>query len=206
MYQKQKKNTKHMEILIQPQATSFIRSGIQITLTENNEYFIVSACRKFKTGRLKCVFGYKFRTATAREVYVSNYFTELEKAEMEKKNLKILKQEVKHFIENPYKLGDVLVNSWGYDQTNVNFYQVVEVKAKSVVIIEICYKVVENSAGYDSCRVVPVKDNFVNNKSISKRIREFINSEGEPDYYFSSAYGSLLKHQEGETHYKSWYA
>ena len=195
-----------METLIQPQAAAFIRSGIQITLTENNGYFIASACKKFKTGRSKSVFSYKFKTATAREVYVSNYFIELEKAEMEKKNLKILKKEVKHSIENPYKLGDVLVNSWGYDQTNVNFYQVVEVKAKSVVIIEICYKVAGNSVGYDSCRVVPVKDNFVNNEPILKRIQVYINSEGEPVYYFSSEYGSLLKHQEGETHYKSWYA
>lgn len=30
--------------------------------------------------------------------------------------------------------GDVIVNSWGYDQTNVDFYQVTKVDAKSIII------------------------------------------------------------------------
>lgn len=30
--------------------------------------------------------------------------------------------------------GDVLYNSWGYDQTNIDWYQVVEMKPKSIVI------------------------------------------------------------------------
>lgn len=34
--------------------------------------------------------------------------------------------------ENPYKVGDIFYTSWGYDQTNLDFYEVVEVLAKSV--------------------------------------------------------------------------
>lgn len=33
-----------------------------------------------------------------------------------------------------YQIGDVLYDSWGYDQTNIDWYQVTEVKAKSIVI------------------------------------------------------------------------
>lgn len=33
-----------------------------------------------------------------------------------------------------WAIGDVLYNSWGYDQTNIDWYQVVEVKAKTIVI------------------------------------------------------------------------
>jgi hypothetical protein len=36
-----------------------------------------------------------------------------------------------------WAVGDVVYNSWGYEQTNIDFYQVVEVKAKSIVIREI---------------------------------------------------------------------
>ena len=33
-----------------------------------------------------------------------------------------------------WAVGDVLYNSWGYEQTNIDWYQVVEVKAKSILI------------------------------------------------------------------------
>jgi hypothetical protein len=45
------------------------------------------------------------------------------------------------------KPGDVFVHVWGYDQTNVDYYQVVEVKAQSVVIREIAQLV--ESSGLD---------------------------------------------------------
>jgi hypothetical protein len=35
---------------------------------------------------------------------------------------------------HPLKLGDVVVSSWGYDQTNVDFYQVVKVTKGTVGI------------------------------------------------------------------------
>lgn len=36
-----------------------------------------------------------------------------------------------------WSVGDVIYNSWGYDQTNIDWYQIVEVKNKSVVLREI---------------------------------------------------------------------
>lgn len=33
-----------------------------------------------------------------------------------------------------FMVGDVLVNTWGYDQTNVDYYQVTEVGARSVMV------------------------------------------------------------------------
>lgn len=35
------------------------------------------------------------------------------------------------------KVGDIFVCSWGYDQTNVDYYKVIAVKNKSVVIAEV---------------------------------------------------------------------
>lgn len=43
------------------------------------------------------------------------------------------------------KVGDILVSSWGYDQTNVDFYEVVEAGEKSVKIREIDGKIVPSS-------------------------------------------------------------
>ena len=53
---------------------------------------------------------------------------------------------------------DILASSWGYDQTNVDFYQVVEVLDKAVRIRPIEQKVVSSSPGSDS--VVPVPNHF----------------------------------------------
>ena len=39
------------------------------------------------------------------------------------------------------KQGDVFVNSWGYEQTNVDFYEVVKVTAKTITLISIERKV-----------------------------------------------------------------
>lgn len=42
------------------------------------------------------------------------------------------------------KLGDILYTCWGYDQTNTEFYEVVAVKPKSVVVREVKCQVVSN--------------------------------------------------------------
>ena len=33
------------------------------------------------------------------------------------------------------KKGDILVSSWGYEQTNINFYEVVKATAKTVLLV-----------------------------------------------------------------------
>ena len=38
---------------------------------------------------------------------------------------------------NHWAVGDVVYTSWGYDQTNVEYYQITELKAKSVVVRQI---------------------------------------------------------------------
>ena len=54
------------------------------------------------------------------------------------------------------QVGDVLVSSWGYDQTNVDFWRVVGLTAsgKSVRIIPVAQRVVDYSQGSE--QVVPV--------------------------------------------------
>ena len=51
------------------------------------------------------------------------------------------------------KQGDIFVSSWGYDQTNVDFYEVVKVAAKTVTLIPIERKVqLKASCGIRPCR------------------------------------------------------
>ena len=100
-----------------------------------------------------------------------------------------------------YQIGDIIVNSWGYDQTNVDFYQVVAMTNKTIKIKEICDKMVENS-GYDNgmaCHTRPIKDAFVQDGDEYKLI---VKKGGDlsqvRSYYFSK--------WDGRDMYKSWYA
>lgn len=47
-------------------------------------------------------------------------------------------------FKHTLKVGDVIYTSWGYDQTNVDFYEIVEAKSKSVVVCKIGSKTVES--------------------------------------------------------------
>ena len=55
------------------------------------------------------------------------------------------------------KVGDILYSSWGYDQTNIDFYQVTAVGVHSVKIREIEQKVVGGSTGSDLVTAEPGK-------------------------------------------------
>ena len=103
----------------------------------------------------------------------------------------------------PYKVGDILTGSWGYDQTNVDTYQVVNVKGKSVVLKAICQEIVKDSEGHMSCQVMPVKNAFLeNSEEITKRPQTY---NGE-NWYVKLHYSCHLSLWDGSSMYKSWYA
>lgn len=95
------------------------------------------------------------------------------------------------------KVGDLFVCSWGYDQTNVDFYQVVDVKGKTFTIRAIAGRIVEGSTyshGMADMRVA-VKDAFLkNSEPIVKRSLKM------------NSYSWLSKTTEKDHHYCSWYA
>jgi hypothetical protein len=64
-------------------------------------------------------------------------------------------------LDTGIKAGDIFYSSWGYDQTNVDYYQVIGVtpSGKSVRIRRIGQEIIEHGRGVD--RVAPVVDYFV---------------------------------------------
>lgn len=76
------------------------------------------------------------------------------------------KKEVKNYLG--VKIGDIFHYSWGYEQTNVNYFQVVELKGtKQVIIKEISYETTETT-GLDSYKVKPCKDVFLKDSQFIK--------------------------------------
>lgn len=58
------------------------------------------------------------------------------------------------------KPGSIFYTSWGYEQTNIDFYQVVAVHGKLAEIRPIAGKSIEENGHHQSGRTVADKDNF----------------------------------------------
>jgi hypothetical protein len=118
----------------------------------------------------------------------------IERANRRQKN----KVEAKEF----YKIGDIVVNTWGYEQTNVGFFQVVDITARTIKIKEIDSKIFQDSmyAHGMACEVVAINDSFVENGEEYKLIvkKDGLLSKAERFYYFTKWQGTPI--------YKSWYA
>lgn len=69
------------------------------------------------------------------------------------------KRQARATFENPYKVGDFLYSSWGYDQTNREFYQILEVRPTALFVREVRQAVTERT-GHDSWNCVPVPGDF----------------------------------------------
>ena len=104
-------------------------------------------------------FHHTFRSQEGRLKFVSKWFKDMD-ARAERKAAARAEKAAK--LTQPHKLaiGDVLRSSWGYDQTNIDYYQVVELVGKrSVRIRKIGKEAVES--GYMQGESVPAKDHFI---------------------------------------------
>jgi hypothetical protein len=71
----------------------------------------------------------------------------------------------KETTPNPWKVGDLAYTSWGYEQTNVELYQVIEVKSRTkMVVAPICGENVDTH--YMQGKVRAIKDAFTSKPSI----------------------------------------
>ena len=78
------------------------------------------------------------------------------------------------------KVGDIFWMSWGYEQTNNNFFQVVELRGTQMVKVrEICTETVEGeSCDSFACYVKPVKDSFATRSQFCSKDGTFGENEG----------------------------
>lgn len=60
-----------------------------------------------------------------------------------------------------FKVGDLLYTSWGYDQTNIEFWKITRVLEKSVEVVAIGSKSVPGTQGFMSEQVTPDPDNVL---------------------------------------------
>jgi hypothetical protein len=154
----------------------------------------------------KPLFNYYFGSEERREQYVKEQLENLKSIKRRKEERMTAKKEARANMVNPYKVGEIYYDSWGYEQTNIDFYQVVEVKEKSVVIRSIGGEMVPGTAGYMCCNVRPVKDRFIG-QPIVKHLQVQVSYDGKATYYIKSKHGSISLYDRGEKGvYESHYA
>lgn len=107
------------------------------------------------------------------------------------------------------KVGDIFTYSWGYDQTNVDCYQVVELKGTSTALLkEISRKFIEHTGNGMAGYFEPIKDCFVKDaETLTKRIQTTGGKEPTGKYrtYIKMAH-SYAYLWDNKPFYVSWYA
>ena len=72
---------------------------------------------------------------------------------------------------NEINKGDILVCSWGYDQTNIDFYYVIKKTGLNVTIIPMSNKIVTYDSHYMTGTVIPNEPNY-NAKPMRRKIQK----------------------------------
>ncbi len=94
------------------------------------------------------------------------------------------------------KVGDIFVSSWGYEQTNVDYYKILEINGNTAIFVEIGQNTVEGSHGHDCCNVMPDPESIIGEPF--KKIIQLGECISMASYEYCHKW-------EGKANYKSWY-
>ena len=145
----------------------------------------------------KPVWHYYFSSKENRDKYVDKLFSDrqysLARKEVEKKERAL---KVEENVKNT-KVGDIYYSSWGYDQTNIDFYKIVAKKgSKSFMLQEIGQTVDSNGSSQDL--VMPYENSY-KGRPVMKRMGAYgfnLNSysiatkwDGKPKHQTAIGYG-----------------
>jgi len=114
----------------------------------------------------------------------------------------------------PVAVGDIFEMSWGYDQTNVNYFQVTRITPKGCYVREIGASSVPGTAGFMCETVKPTPGNFLaksqwcggyssGNPETFRKVN--YNGKGGASFSFESRYYARRVSADSST-YSSWYA
>jgi len=153
----------------------------------------------FEGRKIKPTLKYRYDDIETRD---DRFYTEINKVRLNHLN-KLEQKELKRMKEkeefNKVKVGNIFASSWGYDQTNVNYYKLISIKGKTGTFVEVYKKTVKGSEGYMSSTVTPDADNHYG-KEFKARIT---GNRIKTNYTYAYNKG---QDYENIKNYCSWYA
>ena len=190
----------------QEQAVRWFMQNDNARLDEGNKYKIVEYEKTIK-GRVwfavavfynnagKPAHLYRYQSEERRQEFIDNVKDNVQKREAEKQRRR---QERKEF-HTGCEVGDIFVSTWGWEQTNVDFYVLIDLKGNRGTFQEIGSSMVEGSMMSHgmACDVVPCREHEKGEPFVKQiGVGEVINLE---TYMY-------CKKWDGRPEYNSWYA
>jgi hypothetical protein len=185
----------------------FEKQNLSLEISEIVPFYKAKAKKIVSKAKFpKPEFYYRFKNYENMIAFCEDYILKIEKQQAEKERIKNEKKKaVSDFKHNFYE-GQILYSSWGYEQTNLSYYQIIAFKGKSVILQKIFKKEVSQTS-WASAMCEPVKNSFIGEPFI-KRIVPNVDYGGNISYHISmgDSVGRLMEHKEGQQNYSSWYA
>ena len=189
----------------------FSEFGYNLELTENERGVIAKCTRpapKSKFG-IKYLFNYRFSNEANRIKYLGEYLDKerdyKHRKELEKQEKKAINADFK--ASDFFKVGEYVVNTWGYEQTNVEFYEVIEVKNKTILVQEVgCMQVVGSMQSHGMANdVVPDGIPLKDSKPFLLKLK-MVKWSDKPECKICNPKSYYYFHKwSGKPQYQSWY-
>jgi hypothetical protein len=128
------------------------------TYEENGKLYAVA----FYGKAAKPAWHYRFSKAETRAQRIAEFIAS-------RKARATMKAERKAERAKPHslKVGDILVSSWGYEQTNIDYYEVIEVKGASTVVIrEIAQE--REQTGWEQFKAMPAPGEYTGEPMVKR--------------------------------------
>ena len=177
-------------------ATKIVREGVKA------EAFLFTnpqgrpCAMGFRGRAIKPGFHYHYPSPESRSRHLDRWFDGLEEDATRK-----AQERAQRYQPHDLKAGDILVASWGYDQTNVDFYEVAAVVGKNTVeLVQVACQTDDSGWGEAMCdHVVPVPG-----RARSGRFRARVDmSSGTAVIRVS--YGGFARVWDGKPKFRSWW-
>jgi|SRR3569832_224332 len=139
--------SRHREFYIPKGATKFtdkVSNAVVYTYTNKSG---APAALAFKPKAFKPSWHYRFRDETRRAQACREFFDRVNARRSMVKDTADKRKAFTHSVQ----VGDIYRTSWGYDQTNVEFFEVTEVKGKYAVLREIESASEDGGVGSEKC-------------------------------------------------------
>lgn len=137
-------------------------NAIVYTFESDYKGSIVPKALGFFGRTIKPTFHYRFKDAQERDEYVEKFFQGIKRRNEIKAERKSKQNGLKAEMAEKIKIGTILHGSWGYEQTNPEFYQVIARPTRFKAVIQpIKHETVPGTEDYNACMVRPIKDAFV---------------------------------------------
>jgi hypothetical protein len=113
----------------------------------------------------KPAFQYRFSNNERRLEYINEWRNRVGNWEAKKAERVAARKSFKHVIS----VGDILYSSWGYEQTNIDWYQVIATTDKTITVRQIAGD--RNETGWLQGETRPVRDHFIE-EPLTRKVSE----------------------------------